>query len=243
MSFAEVPGRPVVLFDLDGTLLPMEMDDFMRAYFHQLCPLVPEVAPERLTRAVLAGTAAMARNDGSLTNREAFARVFTREAGLDFFAHEPRFIRYYETDFNRCARICRPTPLSRAIVDALRRKGYTVALATNPIFPAVATAGRLGWAGLSPADFALVTTYEDFRHAKPNPDYYRDVCARLAVRPEDCVMIGNDVEEDGGARDLGMEVLLVSDHLYNPKALPTASYRLGSLGDVCAWAEALPART
>lgn len=242
MSFADVPGRPVILFDLDGTLLPMEMDDFTRAYFRQLCPLVPEVPPERLTRAVLAGTAAMARNDGARTNREAFAQVFTREAGLDFLAHEPRFLHYYATEFNRCARVCRLTPLSREIVAALRRRGYTVALATNPIFPAVATAGRLGWLGLSPEDFALVTTYEDFRHAKPNLDYYRDVCAQLDVRPEDCVMIGNDVEEDGCARSLGMEVLLVSDHLYNPKALPTASFRLGTLRDVCAWAEALPAR-
>ena len=37
MEFPKGQGRPVVLFDLDGTLLPMEMKDFERDYFRRLC--------------------------------------------------------------------------------------------------------------------------------------------------------------------------------------------------------------
>jgi len=31
--------------------------------------------------------------------------------------------------------------------------GFRVALATNPIFPAIATEKRIRWAGLTPEDF------------------------------------------------------------------------------------------
>ena len=68
-----------ILFDLDGTLLPMDMDRFTTAYFKQL---VKKVAPlgydgEQLIAGIWAGTAAMVKNDGSCTNEEAFWKKFT----------------------------------------------------------------------------------------------------------------------------------------------------------------------
>lgn len=242
MSFSHIAPRPVVLFDLDGTLLPMNMKEFERAYFRTLSAAVRDLPPEELVRCVWAGTRAMAKNNGARTNREAFAAVFSRESGLDFFANEERFLEYYRTGFQSCRGVCPITPVSREIVETLRRKGCTMAVATNPIFPRCATESRLRWLGLSPEDFALVTTYDDFSFAKPSLDYYREVCRRLDVRPEDCVMVGNDVEEDGCARALGMEVLLVSDCLLNARNLPTDGFALGTLADVHAWAAALPAR-
>lgn len=242
MGFPIETARPVVLFDLDGTLLPMQMHDFEKAYFHGLCRTFSEYPPEDLVRWVWAGTKAMAMNDGSRTNRETFADVFTRESGVDYFENEERFLDYYRTVFQECRKICPISDVSRRIVDTLRQKGYTVAIATNPIFPEVATHSRLRWLGLDPASFPLVTTFENSVHAKPNPDYYRDVCRALNVSPEDCVMIGNDVIEDGCAAGLGMSVFLVEDFLYNPKNASTDGFPMGSLQDVLTWAEALPQR-
>lgn len=242
MPFSQIAPRPVVLFDLDGTLLPMDMWVFERRYFQTLAEAVSDLPAKALAAAVWAGMWAMAANDGRRTNREAFADVFSRESGLDFYQNEERFLRYYAEGFQSCRDICQITPLSREIVRALRAKGYTVALATNPIFPACATESRIAWLGLTPGDFSLVTTYDNFSFAKPNLEYYREVCRRLKAEPADCVMVGNDVEEDGCARALGMEVLLVSDHLLNAKGLPTETFPMGSLADVRAWAESLPAR-
>ena len=45
-------ARPAILFDLDGTLLPMEMRDFGREYFKSLCAAFPELPPERLKKLV-----------------------------------------------------------------------------------------------------------------------------------------------------------------------------------------------
>lgn len=241
MKLQSIAGRPVILFDLDGTLLPMDMKKFEQAYFQGLCRSLPEFQPEELIRLVWSGTRAMVRNDGSRTNREAFAETFSRESGMDYFSHEERFLQYYRTEFQRCAEVCPISGLSREIVHTLQGKGYTVAIATNPIFPEIATASRLRWLGLEAADFPLVTTFENSFCAKPNPGFYREVCSRLGVQPEDCIMIGNDVEEDGCARLLGMEVLLVTDFLLNARNLPTETFPMETLADVHAWAVSLPA--
>ena len=242
MAFAAESARPTILFDLDGTLLPMDMKTFERAYFHGLCSWFPEFAPEALVRWVWAGTKAMVCNDGSRTNREAFAEAFGRESGVDYFANEDRFLEYYRVGFQACAQVCQIGDVSRAVVEALRERGYSVAIATNPIFPQIATESRLRWLGLDPASFPLVTTFENSRFAKPNLNYYREVCRKLDVAPGDCLMIGNDVREDGCARELGMEVFLVTDHLLNPENLPIDGFAAGSLEDVLRWAKSLPPR-
>ncbi|MBO4954530.1 MAG: HAD family hydrolase, partial [Clostridia bacterium] len=68
-----------VLFDLDGTLLPMDQDVFIGAYFKGLATfLAPHgYDPKALIDAVWAGTKAMIKNDGTKTNEKAFWQVFT----------------------------------------------------------------------------------------------------------------------------------------------------------------------
>ena len=80
-----------------------------------------------------------------------------------------------------------------------REKAELVVLATNPLFPMVGQRSRMGWIGLAPEDFDLVTAYETDRYCKPNPEYFRDVCRRIGAEPEQCVMIGNDETEDMSA--------------------------------------------
>ena len=55
-----------VLFDLDGTLLPMDMNEFIKAYFGGLARrLAPHgYEPQKLIDSIWQGTAAMVKNDG-----------------------------------------------------------------------------------------------------------------------------------------------------------------------------------
>ena len=99
--------------------------------------------------------------------------------------------------------------------EAVKALGLRAVLATNPIFPAVATRSRIRWAGLTPEDFALYTTYENIGLCKPNPDYYREIMRRLDVRPEECLMVGNDATEDMAAAETGKRVFLLTDCLLN----------------------------
>lgn len=63
-----------VVFDLDGTLLPMDQEVFTQSYFSHLCAaLAPHgYDPHQLTKAVWAGTRAMVCNDGQATNETVF---------------------------------------------------------------------------------------------------------------------------------------------------------------------------
>ena len=144
-----------VLFDLDGSLLPMDQDRFVRLYMEALGRTfaLDGLEPEKLTGSVWKGVEAMIKNDGSIKNRERFWQVFSESMDRDMKEQEPRFVRFYEDQFGEAKAATGYSELSAKAVRLLKRKGYTVVLATNPVFPTVATYRRIRWAGLSPEDF------------------------------------------------------------------------------------------
>ena len=219
-----------VLFDLDGTLLPMDNDAFTKGYFKLLAgKLAPYGYDARqLVDAIWAGTAAMVANDGSQSNEAAFWKKFTGIYGEKVLADMPIFEEFYEKDFQRAKDLCGVNPNAAIAVHTIKEMGLRVVLATNPIFPAVATRSRIRWAGLEPEDFELYTTYENIGLCKPNPDYYREIVKRLGVTPEECLMVGNDALEDMVAEETGMQVFLLEDCLINKKQRDISLYPRGS---------------
>ena len=206
-----------VMFDLDGTLLPMDQDQFTKYYFGLLAK---KLAPygydaEQLISGIWAGTAAMVKNDGSCTNEEAFWKKFSALMEKKVVEDKPLFEEFYRVEFQGARASCGFAPQAAGLVAKLKAAGYRVLLATNPIFPAIATENRIRWAGLEPEDFELYTTYENSCHCKPNPDYYRDILDRLALDPAECLMVGNDATEDTAAELTGMQVFLLTDCLIN----------------------------
>lgn len=218
-----------VLFDLDGTLLPMDQEAFTRKYFGLLAAkLAPHgYEPEKLIEGIWAGTVAMVKNTGTLTNEEAFWADFTSRFGEQVKADIPLFDEFYRMDFAGAKAACGYQPMAAETVRMLKTRGIRVALATNPIFPAVATENRIRWAGLEPEDFELYTTYENSRYCKPNPDYYRTIVEQLKVEPQECLMVGNDVKEDMIAEKLGMQVFLLTDCLINKSQQDISVYPYG----------------
>lgn len=220
-----------VLFDLDGTLLPMDMDKFIKTYFGGLAKRMAPFGyrPDELVNAIWAGTAAMVKNRGEKTNEAVFWDKFAEIFGEGARGHEPEFARFYEEDFDSIRAVCGFDESARSVIDRLRETPLKLALATSPIFPAAATERRIRWAGLEPELFDCVTTYENSRRAKPNPDYYRDVAAALGVKPEECLMVGNDVSEDMAASEVGMRVFLVPKCLINKENKDISAYPSGDL--------------
>ena len=74
-----------VFFDLDGTLLPMDTDVFMKRYFKALGAFAAKngLDSDMCLGAVMAGVKAMAKSDGSATNHDVFWKAFTKATGLD----------------------------------------------------------------------------------------------------------------------------------------------------------------
>ena len=164
-----------ILFDLDGTLLPMDMEKFTQGYFKRLVmKAAPRgYEPEKLIKSVWAGTAAMVKNNGGITNEEAFWNKFSEIYGKEKAgADKPMFDEYYCKEFSGVREDCGFDPAAAETVKTLKEKGFALVLATNPIFPAAATESRVEWAGLDKNDFLLYTTYENSHYCKPNPKYY-----------------------------------------------------------------------
>ena len=224
-----------VCFDLDGTLLPMDQEEFVNTYLELLArKLEPHgYEPRHLTAAIWSGTQAMVENDGSRTNEEAFWEDFCHIFGEQARKDLPLFEEFYAADFARARTVCRFAPQAAEVIGLLKEKGVRLVLATNPLFPAIATRQRIRWAGLEPEDFQFVTTYENSRFCKPNPAYYRDLLDKLGKDPESCLMVGNDVDEDMiPARAVGMEVFLLTDCLLNRSGADTAAYPQGGFAEL-----------
>ena len=232
-----------VLFDLDGTLLPLDQDQFLDTYFHLMGKMMAAngIEPKPLFKAIWTGTEAMVKNDGLMTNEEKFWRVFSLVYEGNVEAVKPLLETFYHTEFDKAKHVASQNPLAKACVNLLKAKGYTLALTTNPLFPAVATHFRIQWAGLSPEDFELVTTYENCRYAKPNLNYYRDVLKTLDKEPKECLMVGNDAREDLCVADLGMDTFLLTDHLIHKGQEDLSHHRQGSFTELKAWIDTLPA--
>jgi FMN phosphatase YigB (HAD superfamily) len=114
----------------------------------------------------------------------------------------------------------------------VKAKGLRVILATNPLFPRIATESRVRWAGLDKDDFDEITTFEDYTHCKPNLDYYKDILAKFNLDPEECLMVGNDVDEDMITTGLGMRVFLLTDDLINKSGADINQFPHGGFDDL-----------
>ncbi len=230
-----------LLFDLDGTLLPMDQDQFIKAYVGGLAAKAAPCGypPEKMTKTLWEGTLAMVRNPGGRTNEAVFWELFENVFGAGSRRDEPVFDDFYHHEFQDVRHVCGFQPLAAELIALLKQQGKQLVLATNPFFPAIATHSRIRWAGLDPADFCHITTYENACHCKPNPDYYRDILQELSLDPSECLMVGNDVEEDMLAADLGMSVFLLTDCLINKKGAPITGYPHGDFPALLAFCKTL----
>ena len=230
-----------VLFDLDGTLLPMELDGFLERYFSLLSKKLISHGYDsnKVMDGLWEGLMAMIHNDGSCTNEKAFLDRFSKEVGRDARADMPLFVDFYNNEFHGAKDACGYDAKAVETVAAVKARGLRVVLATNPMYPAVATENRIRWAGFEPQDFELYTTYEDFSHCKPNPAYFVDVLERLGLKPEECLMVGNDAIEDMAAAKAGLKVFLLPKYLVNRQNVDISSYPQGDFDDLLQYIDTL----
>lgn len=219
-----------VLFDLDGTLLPMDQGNFTKGYFELLAEKMSAHGydKEKLVTSVWEGTAAMVRNDGTKSNEEAFWHKFSAIYGEKALSEKALFNDFYEREFQGAKSFCGFDLIAVETIKKIQKMGLRLILATNPIFPKTAIESRICWAGVEPSDFEWITTYENSRYCKPNPKYYNEILSKLNLQPEECLMVGNDVTEDMVARKVGMNVFLLTDCLINKEREDISRYPRGS---------------
>lgn len=205
-----------ILFDLDGTLLPIDMNIFINKYFHILADYFSDLyQPDYFIDLVNKATLEMIKNNGVKTNKEVFEKEFFDLIDLENTSKKTiwdRFNNFYNEEFPTLKKHFEFDNLGNKIVKVAKEKNFKTVVATNPLFPKEAIKTRLNWIDLKLDDFEYVTSYEEMRHCKPNINYYREILDKLNLNPKDCVMVGNDLQDDMIAKKIGIKTFLLEDY-------------------------------
>jgi len=231
-----------VLFDLDGTLLQINAGEFMKEYLKEIAAAAaPVVEPGRFVRELLASTNAMMQNrEQGQTNSAVFWADFHGRLGERVEDLKPLLEDFYAHRFNNLSRVAMPGGKAGQTVQKTRELGLRIVLATDPLFPESAIRDRMNWAGVGDLPWELVTSYEFMHFCKPHPEYYLEIASRTKLKPEHCLMVGNDVEKDiVPAAAAGMRTYLVTDFLINNKPVDSPAEGAGSLSGFVEWLTAI----
>ncbi len=231
-----------VLFDLDGTLIRMDQDEFIRLYFTSILDKLCRLGYDKsLMRTALEGAVvASVKNNGDMTNEERFWQTFDALSGGLAGSVRSEIDSYYADEFFSVIEAsCEPYPRASEVLDLVKSKGLRPILATNPIFPMVATHGRIRLGGMLPEDFEYITAYENSSHCKPNPSYFTELLSKLGVSFDECVMIGNDTRDDFSALALGIPVFILTECLINTRGVDLSEHPHGNFDDLISFIEGL----
>ncbi len=200
-----------ILFDLDGTLLQVEMKEFIPDYLKALSHCFSDLADSRIfSRAVLDATFALLRRErNGRTNREFFLESISRSLNIPAALVADRLDEFCGNGLDALAPHIRPLPLARRILQRCVDRDLQVVLATNPVFPRPVVDARLRWGNLLDFPFRIVSSIENSHCCKPSPAFFHDILEETGLLPEECVMVGNDTEHDLAAKEAGLVTFLV----------------------------------
>lgn len=234
-----------LLLDLDDTLLVNNIDEFLPAYLQAISTELASYAqPQVLISTLLSATRQMMSNTRpDCTLKEVFDQAFYPALGHTAEELEPTLEHFYGEVFPRLQSLTKTRPNAVKLVETAMSRGYRVVIATNPAFPRSAIEHRLAWAGL-PVDryaFDLVSSYESFHFAKPNPAYFAEVLARLGWPDGPVVMVGDDLKNDIiPCRQLGLPVYWIANPNLTAPTGQNAPTGSGRLGDFLPWLDSMP---
>lgn len=221
-----------ILFDLDGTLLDINLKKFIPGYVQSLGEFTKDyVSPKKLIRKMLKAQNRLENNNGEQTNEAIFNKFFFPLDGRTREELEPIFMRFYREEFPKLKKFSTKKPKARSTVQKAFEKGYKVAIATTPLLPEIAVQKRLEWADVGDFDYDLITSYEFVSATKPNLKYYGEIAEILDLKPEQCLMVGDEAK-DMVAANLGCSTFLIrSQNTELSPETPKPDYE-GDLGNL-----------
>lgn len=232
-----------ILFDLDDTLLKNSMGNFLPAYFHSLSSHLNHLVPvEKVPEGILKGTEVMMTQASPLkTLEENFDGFFYPYLGLKKADLHQTIVDFYENKFPSLREKTQQINGIPSLMKKLLADGNKIIIATNPLFPKRAVEHRLAWAGLSPSEFNfdLITSFENFHFAKPDPAFIAEALAQIGWPDYPVVFIGNDWEMDiKPAEILGIPTFYLGKPLNNQEGRHSLSTN-GDHDDITNWIDSV----
>ena len=237
----QTPYR-AIFFDLDGTLLPMDLDEFMGRYMKTIGAFAVShgMDIEAFKKGLGAGIEAMARHEDTRSNAEVFWDTFFAIVPDSRETWMPLFEEFYENHFGAIGEGVESTPYAAESLQTLKKKGYPLVLATMPMFPLRAVEHRCAWADINPQVFERITNFENSRSVKPKLAYFEESLKAGELLPEEVLMVGNNTREDLACLKLGMDAYVITDHLINPNDFDLNEVKHGTFEQFATWAQDLP---
>lgn len=230
-----------ILFDLDGTMLPVDLDNFLKIYFAEMGKKFQDlIEAKTLIKYIMIATEAMVNNTEYLTNETVFMEKFGQLIQSDLGIYRKRFDEFYDREFFAVKSSVVNIPLMRDSVNLLKDKGYDLIIATNPLFPEKAIHHRIRWSGFEPEDFIYISSYEKNHYCKPQLQFYKEVLEETGKTPQECLMVGNDVQEDLIAAKLGIATYLITDFMIHRTKEPVNATYQGTYSDFYRFVQELP---
>ncbi len=199
-----------ILFDLEGTLISVDMTVFMRNYLGILAPRFAHlISPDKFSKQLLKSleTSQTDPKPGQ-TNMQTFYDDFTKATGHSLLTLRPIFEEFYESDFPALRCLVQAIPQGAKVVEHAIQQGFITAVASNPVLPLSAMREHVRWAGLTPEHFKIVPAFDNFHYLKPKLDFYSEVAGSIGVSPESCLLVSGK-SQDIVCRELGMKMFLV----------------------------------
>lgn len=233
-----------IFFDLDGTLTPLNQDEFLRRYFISLEAFAVRYGLNgpKFSSSLQCGVQAMIKGPQDRTNYDKFWETFLVEYGDEGRSREEieeLLEQFYEVDFGTLGKGVVPDPDSAYVVKTLHDKGYRLFLTTMPLFPAIAVEWRVRWGGVDRNLFSRITTYDNSFATKPFLPYYQQNIELAGCKPEEILMVGNNAREDMAAIQLGCDGYLVTNELLNPENVDINQFKHGTMAEFRQFVDAL----
>ena len=232
----------LIMSDLDNTLLPIYTQErFVEIWFRDIAKKFSSYGldPARAINGVNQGIRAMIYNESGRKNIEVFYDEVEKISGYTEDQIGPVMLDYYTSTFENVYDITLPNPHAVHIAELMREKARYAVVATMPVFSIEAVEMRMSWVGLKPKMFDFITTADTSSFSKPNPLYFQEILDRFGARPDETLMIGNDVREDmQPCKALGVDTFLVTNHMIT-HSLPYDEFRRGTYEELVAFLEAL----
>lgn len=203
-----------ILFDLDGTLLDINIHILLSNYLNKLGPVVAPIFDTDAHTAVNlvnGGVAAMFDEHSGITNQEAFNSYIFKKTRVELDRPEIQEVldTFYSTEFPALRSHEKPIQHNAQVLSTCKSMGLKMGIATQPIFPMLAQQARIKWAEVDGFDFLAVSSYENSYSVKPDAGYFRMMAERIGVEPEECLMVGDEPLLDMGAQSHGFKTFYV----------------------------------
>lgn len=222
-----------ILFDLDGTLLPITNSNFENFYYPAISSHLNKYGydPKACLYALKKGLKAMYEDKENLSNYDKFVEVFLANSNFQHSEFDKLFNQFYGKDFYNLEKYLPAKNYSSSLINKL--KNHNLILATNPLFPKRAQQTRIELAGLDENSFSYITMMENSHYLKPNPLYFQEILEKNNLKSNEVIMIGNDYQEDYlPCKKLGIRCILIKDFIMNHEGVDLSELELYSFKEL-----------